>query len=350
MLLRTPLKLTVLATTWCNVRCGHCLNNAGPARQDRVSYSQMRACIERVHAWHPLKVVIFTGGECSILGEDLLDAIAFCDSLGIVTRIVTNAYWATSEAEAARRLTALREAGLAEINFSVDDFHQQYIPLDRVKYAWRVSKGMGFLAVVIANTTGPRSTMTPDYLRAALGENVPSIIYSKSCPRPLPRPCADGTRYFISEARLSRLGRARQQLADDYFCTFTPEQLSGPCIDLLLNPTLTAWNHLAGCCGVEALGNDIIDLGDLAEMDPVDILEKADKHLILNGLALFGPSALLRFVKAVAPEIELRGRYSNACDMCEEICRRPDVTAVLEKHAATLAGKVLAEREARGLC
>jgi hypothetical protein len=345
MLLRLPQQITIMTTTWCNAHCDHCLAEAGPERKDRVTLEQMKSCIASVHSRYPLKVVVFTGGECSWLGEDLLSAIAYCDSLGIITRIVTNAYWATSEKNARKRLTELREAGLQEINFSVDDFHQAYISIDHIRNAWLASKGMGFLSVVIANTVGPQSKITPEFLRDVLGEDVPIVETGRRPARKLPPFSEDGTLYFISKARLSRIGRARRYLTDDDFILSEHSKLAGPCCDMLNNITITASNHLAACCGAEALGNSVIDLGNLSDTDPVDILLRADQNVIVNALALFGPVALLKFAKLVEPSIKFNDRYSSMCDLCEDVCRRPDVIEALRNNVAIIADKVIAARE-----
>lgn len=348
MLLRLPKRLTVMTTNWCNAHCDHCLNDSRPDRSDRVTLEMMRFCIGRVHRRFPLKLVVFTGGESSLLGEELLDAIAYCNSLGILTRLVTNAYWATSKNEARRKLTEFREAGLHEINFSVDDFHQTYIPVDHIKNAWQASKEMGFISVIIANVTGPRSKITPEFLCGELGEEVPSVPFGAS-PETYPPLLDDQTCYFISEGRLTRLGRAQSFLADDYFNLKDINEFAGPCCDMLCNPTITSNNHLAACCGAEALGNSVIDLGDLSNTDPIDILHQADQNLIVNALALFGPVALMKFIQLVEPNIMFDERYSGMCELCEHLCRRPDVIDALGNNSAILADKVIAAREKEGL-
>jgi MoaA/NifB/PqqE/SkfB family radical SAM enzyme len=49
------------------------------------------------------------------------------------TWVITNGYWAENKALATRRLRELKKAGLTNITFSVDAFHQEYIPLKIVR-------------------------------------------------------------------------------------------------------------------------------------------------------------------------------------------------------------------------
>lgn len=344
MLLPTPYQLTIMTTGWCNARCDHCLADAGPERSNSLSYEQIRTCVERIHKEYPLKVVIFTGGECTILGDHLLDAVAHANSYGIVTRVVTNAGWATSEATARKRLVELREAGLQEINFSADDFHEEYVAAERITNAWRAAKGLGFLAVVVVNTTGAQSKLTPELLRSRLGEDVPHIVFNGSSAQDLPSPSADGTIYFLSEGQLCRLGRAGRLLSDNHFVMKRIDQLNAPCCQLLINPTITSGYHLAACCSGASFENSAVDLGDLSAEDPIELLRRADQDLILNAIALFGPVALLKLIHETAPEIGFPDRYSSMCEVCRLICGTPDALDTLRNVQEILAEKVLAAR------
>ena len=136
MFLLKPSQLTILTTSRCTARCGHCSVNSAPGRRDRLTWEQMCQAIDELDSLNHLSVVIFAGGEPTLLGDELLNAIAHTDSLGISSmHLVTNAYWAVSPKQARAKLIELREAGLAELNISADDFHLPYIPFERVEYA-----------------------------------------------------------------------------------------------------------------------------------------------------------------------------------------------------------------------
>ena len=83
-------------------------------------------------------MVIFTGGECTLLKEDLLDAIEYASSLGLATRVVTNGYWARTEESAKDVIEKFVTAGLTEINFSAGDEHAQFVPLERIVRAVKI--------------------------------------------------------------------------------------------------------------------------------------------------------------------------------------------------------------------
>src|SRR5437870_9122058 len=138
--MKTPTKLTILTTNTCTAKCAHCTVSSSPDRRGRLNFEKIKIAIDGFHEINPLQVVVFAGGEPTLLKEELLDAIAYCDSLGISTRMVTNASRAITEYAATRMIEKLRNAGLAELNISADDYHLPFIAFENVKRAWFASK------------------------------------------------------------------------------------------------------------------------------------------------------------------------------------------------------------------
>ena len=81
-------------------------------------------------------LVVFSGGEPTLLGDDLFEGIAYAHERRLLTRVVTNGFWGKSPEAAAAFVDRLIGAGLSEINISVDDLHQKYVPLWRVRNAY----------------------------------------------------------------------------------------------------------------------------------------------------------------------------------------------------------------------
>lgn len=86
------------------------------------------------------QVVVFTGGEPTLAGKDLFTAIARASSLGLSTRVVSNAHWAATDALASRMVNALLGAGLCEINFSTGDQHARFVSVDNIVRAARAAR------------------------------------------------------------------------------------------------------------------------------------------------------------------------------------------------------------------
>jgi hypothetical protein len=348
MTLLRPQQLTVLTTSQCSAACAHCSMNSGPRRRDKLDFPKIRAAIDGLHAARPLDVVIFAGGEPTFLGEALLDSIAHADSLGINTRIVTNAFWAGTPAKAEAMITELRQAGLRELNISADDYHLPFIAFDNVVRAWRAAKGRGFGAVVIANCAGPRSQLTADEIMHRLGERLPVRFDDAGQSTPLPPASADGTIYLLSNSYLQRLGRARGVIdCADLFLPKDESALSGGCPWAVKSAALSPKNHLVACCGVEAEGNPVLDFGDTGESGVQALVDKADADIVVNAIALLGPLFLKTFIQARAPQIAFRRRYASVCEICEDIVSRSETRQTLAEHIHALTAHVLCARLAR---
>ena len=130
---------------------------------------QLEEILDQLFASTKLAVVVFSGGESTLLGEDLNRALRKCRAHGVISRLVTNALWATSVAAALVKLRELRAAGLDELNISTDDYHLPYVSLQKVKNAYLAATQVDFQSVVICNAYGPDSWLTPERLNAEFG-------------------------------------------------------------------------------------------------------------------------------------------------------------------------------------
>lgn len=203
-------QLTVLTTNKCTASCSHCIMNSSPHRREKLSFKTISETIQKLLLREKkLDLIIFAGGEPTLLGEELLDSISFCSELGLKTRLVTNAFWAKNSLKAEENIDLFRQSGLMEINFSLDDYHLPFVKLDSIIHAWHASKNKGFTSVVIANCYGPRSLLKVDDICNFLGEEVCIFWDCNGKPVNNVNPSDDGTTYLISNSYLQRMGRGR---------------------------------------------------------------------------------------------------------------------------------------------
>lgn len=98
----------------------------------------------------PLQSITIHGGEPFLYFEDLKQILEKAKELEVPQRwVITNGYWAKTEAIATKKLCELKEAGLTHIVFSVDSFHQEYIPLGTVKTGLETATHVRFEHVVV---------------------------------------------------------------------------------------------------------------------------------------------------------------------------------------------------------
>ena len=131
-----PTTVSLLTTYQCTASCKNCCFKCSPSYSSRMTLEQMKKYVDQCLFYYKdsIKVLVLTGGECFLLGEDLLSIIEYATNSGLIVRVVTNGYWATSLEKAHSVLNRLQMAGLKEINFSTGDDHQKWVPYDNVVY------------------------------------------------------------------------------------------------------------------------------------------------------------------------------------------------------------------------
>jgi len=343
-----PKQLTVITTNQCTARCAHCTMCSEPHRQGTLTYPQIKDAIEHLHSINQLLVVIFSGGEPTLLGDDLLDSIAYADSLGILTRLVTNAHWAGSRERARATLRELREAGLAEINISTDDYHLPFIPFKNVENAWKECKGIGFSAVVVANSHGPQSKINPEFIMDRLGETIHTRYDENGTGQAYCSPAEDGTLYLLSNACLQRVGRAKDNsINDNLTYPKNQERLNVGCRSALVNPALSPYNHLWVCCGIECENNDILDLGDMSAGNIHSLLFRANDNIVLNALILLGPLFIRNFIQNKCKDVGFLNSYTTVCQICEDVVKNPRAKEILRENYSELVQYIVAYEESQ---
>ncbi|MGM0156664.1 hypothetical protein IGI47_000952 [Enterococcus sp. AZ191] len=97
-----------------------------------MNTQQLIHIIEELISLECVKVIVFTGGEATLLGNMLIAGINYATKNGLATRLVTNGHWASNPVRAEKYAKKLKDAGLKEINFSTGDQHQKYVRVDNV--------------------------------------------------------------------------------------------------------------------------------------------------------------------------------------------------------------------------
>jgi hypothetical protein len=342
--------MTVITTNRCTAKCDHCCMSSGPDRREKLNFDTIKKAIDELCERRQLQVVVFAGGEPTLLKGELHRSIRYCADKKILTRLVTNASWAKTEGKARDVLQELRESGLNELNISADDYHLPYIPVEYVFNAWRAAKGMGFVAVVIANCSGPESKVTPTFIMRELGEDIPCLhdgMHEPDRPykRLYPTAAEDGTVYAISNARVQRLARGRELLPPTHFYGAMPQQkVDVPCPYAAQQVALSPNGHLWACCGFDIEHNEVLDFGDATTNSTGALMDRANNDVIVNAIAFLGPMFLRRFIRRRAPEVPI-APSCNVCETCEAIVTNPAALKVLHAHMPELATAVMRKRK-----
>lgn len=316
-----------LTTYNCNARCSHC--ECGPKERDRLSLDEMKRLMDESLALGTVGQVVFSGGEPTLLGEDLFEVIAYASQRKVLTRVVTNGFWGKSAAAAAAFVDRLMSAGLSEINISVDDLHQKYVPFWRVKNAFLACYERE-LPCLLAHKQNRDSVITKAYLEAELGVELihfnPGRSYSREESRRL-----ISTGAIIPITREAELADANQMLSSNWRAN---------CSSVLRDVIVGAKGNFLPCCGIIAKGLPELTRHDLRHHHLIDAIDDANRDLILNWLALEGPWAIAQFVHEIDPTIEFRERYAGICHVCNDVLSRPEVRNVLIEEIENVRDRV----------
>lgn len=334
-----PNSLIVLTTNQCTATCDHCCMNSSSKRTERVDIDLVLRSIEQFKRTYNIGVVVFAGGEPTLLKGNLLRAIAKCRKLNIISRLVTNASWAINEAKALAGFDALFRAGLSEVNISCDDYHSPFIPFERIKIAYRAARKFPFRAIIIANASHKGSKLTPEYIRAEIGEELP-FRFDEHGHDVSPRGVRDdqGTIVGISNASLQRLGRAETFFKEADVKTYPSEMvLNQPCPNAIRLPAITPEGTLAACCGFELAGNPVLDFGSLKTNSAEELIGTANENIVARAISCLGPGFLLKFANKLRPGVVPTKDYVGICEACQDVVTNDEVLDVLFENRDRLA-------------
>ena len=144
--------ITFVVTYKCPISCPMCLFASGPDRDEVLSKDLALDILEQSSDLR-IPAVGITGGEPFFEMDVTCDIIKKASSREMTSTVVTNAHWATSEEEALSKLKVLKKAGLNRIQFSLDDQHQLYIPIERIANALKACRKLEFENITLLGTS-----------------------------------------------------------------------------------------------------------------------------------------------------------------------------------------------------
>jgi len=120
-------------STKCNLHCKHCFVDTAREYYDNCTM-ELDHALDLINEAHEadVKGIFFTVGEPLLFHDDIKILIARCNQHKILTRVVTNGYWASTPEEADTMVSELVEAGLNHIRISCDRFHQEEVPMANI--------------------------------------------------------------------------------------------------------------------------------------------------------------------------------------------------------------------------
>ena len=317
---RLPHTLTLLPTYKCTAACANCCFQSNPYITKRVPQERLRYHIEQAAELGTVRLVVFSGGEAFLLREDLVELVALCADRGMLTRIVTNGYWATSPKAAARRLRPLVEAGLNEINFSTGDDHAAFVPLERIICGIESAVSVG-LPTALMIESGARRGVTA------------KTVVPQLAARPRIAEAMDMRMLTVIESPWMAFGGDANPVAQPNQMLVNRSNLAerSPCRSVLSTMVVTPDERLGMCCGLPREEIPDLHAGDLRQEPMRDLVERALHDFLKIWLFVEGPERILAWAAQRDPTIEWENLYAHNCDACRAMYSDSRVMALVRE-------------------
>jgi pyruvate-formate lyase-activating enzyme len=310
--------LSLLLTLQCNAECLHCGTNSNPRVKGRLDAAIARKLILEAHTLE-YHLVAFTGGEATLYGPELFELIKLASDLGMPTRLVTNARWATSLARASEMTQLLKTAGLREINFSTGDQHMRFVKIENIGLATRAALDsdltVAIMIEVVEGNSISKRTLTSDirFTNLLSARDIDAVHFSES-----PWMSLDETHLLKYPVGL----------------TTTSENLvlRTGCDSVINTTTILADGRIMACCGLGTQTIPELEVGHVLIDTLQSARKKCEDDFLKRWIRAEGPERILAWAAEKDSSILWEGQYAHRCQACKRMYSDPRVRKVLEEH------------------
>ena len=144
--------VTFIITYQCPLSCPMCFFACGPEKKGSLPRRLISKTIKQSKDLGVFAVGI-AGGEPFLKMPLLRDVIMNTAGHDMMIIVVTNGYWAKTEKETTAILKQLKSKGLRRIQVSLDDQHQNVIPIERVANVVKAARDLNFDDIKILGTS-----------------------------------------------------------------------------------------------------------------------------------------------------------------------------------------------------
>lgn len=311
--------LTLLPTYRCTAACKNCCFGSNPLIRTRVPTERLLSYIDQAAAIPSMKVVVVSGGECFLLGKDLEKLIARASNHGLVTRVVTNGYWARSLERALHKLGRLRDRGLAEFNISSGDEHAGYVSVNTVTNAIVASLRLGLRTVLVVEVQLDSRLTKERFLAHPLLR------------QELQNPESRNRFVLINNLWMENFEGEVQQ-DDSFFVSSRNIESRKGCTSVLGTVAITPEEKLGMCCGLTREQIPELNAGSLLKHALLDLWQQAAQDFMKMWLFVEGPERILSWAAQHNPQIEWEGMYGHRCDACRALYQDSLVRETIREH------------------
>jgi organic radical activating enzyme len=304
-----------MPTYQCTAECNHCGSESSPRERNQLELDSILNVIDQA-ANLDYDMVVFTGGEATLARKNLLAGIQRAASHGFPVRVVTNGYWAITDAAADRCVDTFVKAGLTEINFSTGDQHIRFVPLERVLRGTRAAVKAGLTVAIMVETRKKRKVT-----KATLED---CDDFQSIC-RDFPK-----SQIGIVESPWMPLSPSLVSKYNDHQAI---NRLNLPfrkgCDNVLTTTTVQADGRIMACCGIGMRQIPELEVGRVGETTLSAADRAAADDFLKQWIRIEGPEKILAWAATHDPEIQWEDMYAHRCQACLRLYKDPKVRQVI---------------------
>ncbi|MDE7180809.1 MAG: 4Fe-4S cluster-binding domain-containing protein [Muribaculaceae bacterium] len=312
----TPSTVGLITTTQCTAACKDCCFGCNQRNHEAMDYNMIINTLDKVVKSFPdIKLIVLTGGECFLLGEDILaNIIRHINKLGLKSRIVTNGFWASSFKKAYKTILNLRECGLTEINVSTGDEHLKWVSLDNI---------INIIVAAVKNkipiSINIESSVSKFFMSRDLLEDYRIQKFIDS-----------GLIYIVNGHWVSA------SKTDDSITKRDSKHISSGntlrCTSIFSSPSILPNGSIIACCGLTSQDHESLILGNVLTSDLSCIFEKSIYDFIKLWIYTDGPYSLLEYCNKVDPHLPNIDKGLHICEYCKFLYTNDDYFSTLKKY------------------
>lgn len=303
--------LVFLVTEKCTAKCRFCGPRCSPEADPTYLESVfMNQVLDRAYELYDLGLVAFIGGEPLLKPENLKSVIMNAKARGINTRIVTNGFWGKTIKSAETMSANLAKWGLDEVNISVDDYHQEFVPIESVINCVNALRKSS-IKIILAHKVGLNTKHDVQFYERKLGEKI-VLIDSRSELR-------HNMIGFCSTYTQPIGWSAETENPNNWLKKFGSQSKFKGCDQVMSMIAINSQGKLSACCGLASrhipalLGENVNKVGLKKAIDAANV------STLWNLLAQIGPEGIIQFIKNKNPQHKFLDGYVGKCHACESL-------------------------------
>lgn len=305
--------LSIITTYQCSAECQECCFECGPDEHSKLSLSQIKLAIDSAVKMKTIRFIVWTGGECSLLGNDLVEAISYANIRGLPSRIVSNGWWATSESSANKLLRKWINAGLIELNISTGDNHQEFVSANTAILAATTAAKLGISSVISVEKT--------DHSRFSPEDLIQNSIYKKFVDA------------GINVEKLQIINPVWVSFHKDTKYNYSETELESPalsagCDNIFTFIGVNPDGNQIGCCGLTMRYIGSISLGNIQNVSIEQAYYSQYNDFLKRWIFVEGALTILEQVKKWDNSVQIP-RFPHNCHYCAYLFNSQKVRKII---------------------